>query len=76
MAVRVTMASDSADLCGFDEAKWPGSDGELDGDADRDRARAVGDRGAMEPVSPSVVGLDRAEPAVVVELGDATVCVH
>ena len=70
MAVRVTMASDSADLCGFDEAKWPGSDGELDGDADRDRARAVGDRGAVEGVRRAVVGGELAEASVLVERGD------
>ena len=56
---------------GFVAAERTGHHLELDGDVDRDRARAVGDRGAMEREPPPVVGLDLAEPAVLVELDDA-----
>ena len=37
-----------------------------------DRARTVGDRGAMEREPPPVVGFDFSEPAVFVELDDST----
>src|SRR5437899_1905301 len=53
-----------------DLARTPAAGVIVDLGADRDRARAVGDLGAVEEVLDAVVARDRADPRVVVEVSN------